>query len=208
MGIGAVIFDLDGTITQPYFDFDAIRAQIGLPMDSGPVLESMAKMKLAERARAERILHYHEQKAVEVSQLNPGARETVEALRQLGIRVGVLTRNRKANAVAVARKHSLQFDAIVGREDGPVKPDAYGVLALCERFQVQPAEAMVVGDYLFDMLCAKAAGAVAVLLLHGEKNRHFAEYADYCIDRIEEVLDIIEGRSKGSQQSSGAAVNE
>jgi len=39
MPIKAVIFDLDGTITQPYFDFDAIREEIGLPRDSGPILE-------------------------------------------------------------------------------------------------------------------------------------------------------------------------
>jgi len=28
MPIKAVIFDLDGTITEPYFDFDAIREEI------------------------------------------------------------------------------------------------------------------------------------------------------------------------------------
>ena len=44
MSIKAVIFDLDGTITQPYFDFDAIRQEIGLAKDSGPLLESMEKM--------------------------------------------------------------------------------------------------------------------------------------------------------------------
>ena len=41
MPIRAVIFDLDGTITQPFFDFDAIREEMGLNKDSGPVLEQM-----------------------------------------------------------------------------------------------------------------------------------------------------------------------
>jgi len=43
MPIKAVIFDLDGTITRPYFDFDAIREEMGLDRNSGPVLEAMEK---------------------------------------------------------------------------------------------------------------------------------------------------------------------
>ena len=44
MSIKAVIFDLDGTITEPYFDFDAIRDEMGLDRNSGPVLETMQRM--------------------------------------------------------------------------------------------------------------------------------------------------------------------
>ena len=128
MAIKAVIFDLDGTITQPFFDFDAIRQEMGLDKDAGPVWEAMAQMGPQERRRAQRILDSYEQRAVTVSQLNPGARETLDALRNASIFIGVLTRNRRSNVLEVARKHDLQFDAIVDREDGPVKPDAFGVL--------------------------------------------------------------------------------
>ena len=72
MSIKAIIFDLDGTITQPYFDFDAIREEIGLDRNSGPVLEQMLKMNPDQRKHAEQILHIHEQKAVTESSLNPG----------------------------------------------------------------------------------------------------------------------------------------
>ncbi len=47
-----------------------------------------------------------------------------------------MTRNKKDNAFAVAEKHGLKFDAVVGREEGPVKPDAFGVLYLCEQFGI------------------------------------------------------------------------
>ena len=191
MSIKAVIFDLDGTITQPYFDFDAIREEIGLAKDSGPILESMEKMTLRERRRAEEILHRHEEKAVAESELNAGARETLSALRQAGIHVGVLTRNKRSNALAIARKHNLKFDAIVDREDGPVKPDSFGVLRLCSQFGVEPRDALVVGDYLFDLLCAKAAGAVAVLLANHHQAGEFAEHADFCIENLSRILQII-----------------
>ena len=194
MSIKAVIFDLDGTITQPYFDFDAIREEMGLARDSGPVLEAMEKMTAAQRRRAEEILHFHEQKAVVESALNAGAKETLTALRKAGIHIGILTRNRRSNALAIAHKHNLRFDTIVDREDGPVKPDAFGVLRICEQFGVRPEETLLVGDYLFDLLCAKAAGAIAVLLANSKQAEGFAEHADFCIETIDQILEIIEDK--------------
>jgi len=195
MSIKAVIFDLDGTITQPYFDFDAIREEMGLERNSGPVLESMEKMTAQQREEAEKILHYHEQKAVTESTLNAGAKQTLSELRAAGIHIGVLTRNRRNNALAIARKHNLRFDAVVGREDGPVKPDAFGVLQLCRQFGVEPEETLLVGDYLFDLLCAKAAGAVAVLLTNHDQADEFAEHADFCVENMNRILEIIENKN-------------
>ena len=191
MSIKAVIFDLDGTLTEPFFDFDAIRQEMGLDSDAGPVLEAMESMKPDERKRAEEILHFHELRAVEESKLNPGAKKTLDSLRDEGIFIGVLTRNRRENADAVARKHKLEFDGIVDREDGPAKPDAFGVLKLCRQFGVSPGESLVVGDYLFDLLCAKAAGAVAVLLANHERADEFAEHADFNIESIEQILQLV-----------------
>jgi HAD superfamily hydrolase (TIGR01509 family) len=205
MTIKAVIFDLDGTITQPYFDFDAIREEIGLRRDGGPVLEAMRSMTAAQRQQAEAILHHHEEEAVAASQLNSGAKETIDELRRRGIRVAVLTRNRKANAEAVAAKHDLRFDAILGREDGPVKPDAFGVEHLCRRFDVEPADTMLVGDYLFDLLCARSAGAVAVLITNRQQNGDFADHADFQIDELGELLGIIDERSEGRPSTEETA---
>lgn len=195
MSIKAVIFDLDGTITQPYFDFDVIREEMGLDRNSGPVLESMQKMSPQQRRNAEQILHFHEERAVTKSRLNPGAKKTLSQLRKDGIHIGVLTRNKRSNALAIARKHGLKFDAIVDREDGPVKPDAFGVLKICDQFDVKPRETLVVGDYLFDILSAKAAGAVAVLLANHERSVEFAEQAEYTIDKIGKILQIIEEKN-------------
>ncbi len=195
MQIKAVIFDLDGTITQPFFDFDNIREEIGLARDSGPLLESMEKMTSQQRENADKILHYHEQKAVTESKLNANAKQTLSALRSAGINIGILTRNKRENALAVAKKHELEFDTVIGREDGPVKPDAFGVLRICEQFDVEPKETMLVGDYLFDLLSAKAAGAVAVLLANHSQADEFAEHADFCVEDISRILEIINGKS-------------
>ncbi len=195
MSIKAVIFDLDGTITQPYFDFDAIREEMGLDRNSGPVLESIEKMSSQQREQAEKILHSHEQRAVIESKLNAGAKETLESLRKEGIYIGILTRNKRDNAFAIAEKHGLKFDAVVGREDGPVKPNAFGVLKICQQFNVEPQETLLVGDYLFDLLCAKSAGAGAVLLTNNNQAEDFAEHADFCIEKIDQVIQIIKDKN-------------
>jgi len=195
MPIKAVIFDLDGTITQPYFDFDVIREEMGLDRNSGPVLESMQKMTPQERKRAEELLYRHESRAVAESTLNDGAKETLTTLRKNGIHIGILTRNKRSNAQAIARKHGLKFDAIVDREDGPVKPDAFGVLRLCQHFGVKPRETLLIGDYLFDLLCAKAAGAFSVLLANHDKADEFIEHADFTIESINQILHIIEEKN-------------
>jgi HAD superfamily hydrolase (TIGR01509 family) len=196
MPVKAVIFDLDGTITEPFFDFDAMRVEMGLSTDAGPVLEEMAKMRPDQRKQAEQILAHHEQKAVIESKLNAGAERTLNKLRKKGIKIGILTRNTKANVFAVAQKHGIGFDAVVGREDGPVKPDAFGILKLCDIFGVMPSQTLVVGDYLFDLLCAKAAGAVAVLLTNRKDADKFFQYADFMIARLDEILDVIKSRKK------------
>jgi HAD superfamily hydrolase (TIGR01509 family) len=194
MKIKAVIFDLDGTITQPFFDFDAIRKEMGYAPDAGPILELMEKMTQQKRDEADRILREHEDKAVVESTLNPGAKETLEELRRRGILIGILTRNKKENAFAVADKHGLKFDAVVGRDEGPVKPDAFGVLYLCEKFGIKPQESLVVGDYLFDLLCARAAKAISVLLKNHHKADEFAKHADFVIENIADMLKIIDDR--------------
>jgi len=192
MSIKAVIFDLDGTITQPYFDFDAIREEMGLDRNSGPVLEQMGKMSSEQRKQAEQVLYIHEQKAVAESKLNPGTEQTLAALRKAGIFIGVLTRNKRSNALAIARKHNLRLDIVVGREEGPIKPDAFGVKQICKQLGIEPAETILVGDYLFDLLSAKAAGAIAVLLANHKQAGQFAKYADYTIENIPRILEIID----------------
>ena len=193
--IDTIIFDLDGTITEPFFDFDAIRRDMGLAPDAGPILELMETMPDDEKRRVAAILSKHEKLGIAQSKLNTGAEQTLRILRDRGINIAILTRNSTANAAAVLDKHGLTFDHIVSRDDGPVKPDPFGVNLLCEKFSTTPQRTLVVGDFLYDLLSAKAAGATAVLIKTHKDADDFSTHADISIDSLTELLDIIEQRN-------------
>jgi phosphoglycolate phosphatase len=189
MKVSAVIFDLDGTLTQPYFDFDKIRKEIGIP--GGPILEAIEAMAPAQKRQAEEILHRHERLAAENSRLNAHVHKVLAGLRGEGLALGLVTRNQRACVAYVCQRHDLVFDAIVTREDGPVKPDPFPVRRVCEIMGVQPAESVVVGDYLFDLISANRAGAASVLLSTSQNYKDYAHEADYVIHGIDELPGVI-----------------
>jgi HAD superfamily hydrolase (TIGR01509 family) len=192
MKVQAVIFDLDGTLTQPMLDFDLIRSEMGLDSCSIGILEAMEQMSEDRRRQAQAVLDRHEQLAAIHSALNDGVHDLFEHLRREKIAIGLLTRNTRQNALHVAQQHNLSFDAIVDRSDGPAKPDGFGVLKLCEAFGVTPGETLVVGDFLHDLVSARNAGAPAVLMKTHPKADEFEHYANYSINRLDELIDLIQ----------------
>lgn len=192
MKVKAVIFDLDGTLTQPMLDFDLIRSEMGLGSRSIGILEAMEQMPQDERIKAQAVLDKHEQMAAIHSELNDGVHDLFEHLRREKIAIGLLTRNTRQNVMHVAEQHHLTFDAIVDRSDGPAKPDGFGVLKLCDTFGVRPEEMLVVGDFLHDLVSACNAGAPAVLMRTHPKAVDFEHHADYTIDRLSELIDLIQ----------------
>jgi len=159
----AVIFDLDGTLTEPLLDFDAMRAEIGLP--PGPILEQLEHADAATRARADEILRRHERDAIARATLADGCAELLAHLAARGIPTAILTRNVREVVDAFVRTFGFVFAAIYTREDGPPKPSPAGVLALCAAMGAAPADTLVVGDYKFDILAGRDAGCATALVL-------------------------------------------
>ena len=192
MAIEAVIFDLDGTITRPFLDFDRIRAEMGLARDAGPILEALKSVPEPERLRCLELLRLRETEAVDKSCLNPAARDTLAALKTQGIPVAILTRNTQDNARRVLDKHHLTVDLVLGREQGPMKPDPRGVFTICRELKSEPKKTLFVGDYLHDMLCAVAAGAIPVLLTSHRNADAFRRHAAFVIESLGEIVQIVE----------------
>src|SRR5689334_14659110 len=145
----AVLFDMDGTVTEPMLDFPKIKAEMGI--GTRPILEALAEMEGEVRAAAEAVLLRHEQCAAEGSRLNPGCREVLEWLRGRDIRTALITRNSRLSVDTVLFRHILRFDAHITRDDAPPKPDPAPLRLACERLGVSAAEAWMVGDGQYDV---------------------------------------------------------
>ncbi|TBU91000.1 HAD family hydrolase [Stutzerimonas kirkiae] len=158
---------MDGTLTVAVHDFAAIRRGLEIP-ESDDILQHLAALPMAEAARKRAWLHEHERELARAARPAPGAYALLDTLHRRGDRLGILTRN--AHDLALLTLGTLGmlafFDAsdILGRDEARPKPDPDGLLSLAGKWGVAPAELVMVGDYHFDLACARAAGARNVLV--------------------------------------------
>ena len=161
------VFDMDGTLTVAVHDFPAIKRALDIPPDDD-ILHHLAVLPADEAASKRAWLLEHERELAYAATAAAGARELLHALRERGCRLGVLTRNAHELALvtlqAVGMGDYFASDDILGRDEAPPKPDPGGLLHLADRWSVAPSELVMVGDYRFDLECAKAAGARSVLV--------------------------------------------
>jgi len=161
------VFDMDGTLTIAVHDFPAIKRALDIPPDDD-ILHHLAALPADEAAGKRAWLLEHERELAYAATAAAGARELLHALRERGCRLGVLTRNAHELALvtlqAVGMGDYFASDDILGRDEAPPKPDPGGLLHLADRWSVAPSELVMVGDYRFDLECAKAAGARSVLV--------------------------------------------
>ena len=161
------VFDMDGTLTVAVHDFEAIKRALEIPLDKD-ILGHLAALPAAEAAAKHAWLLEHERELAAASQPAPGALELVRELRARDCRLGILTRN--AHPLALLTLQAIGLDDcfavadVLGRDEAIPNPDPAGLLHLAERWQVAPQQLVMVGDYRYDLECARAAGAHGVLV--------------------------------------------
>ncbi|MGE8500188.1 MAG: HAD family hydrolase [Pseudomonas sp.] len=161
------VFDMDGTLTLAVHDFEAIKRALDIPL-TADILHHLAALPADEAAAKHAWLMEHERELALAARPAPGAVQLVRELRERGCRLGVLTRNAHCLALltleAIGLDDCFAVDDVLGRDEAPPKPHPGGLLHLAERWQVAPATLVMVGDYRYDLDCARAAGATSVLV--------------------------------------------
>lgn len=184
------IFDLDGTLTVAVHDFEAIRRSLGLPAGE-PILEAIAALPACERPGLYRRLDALELELARAARPQPGAHALLEALRARGARLGILTRNSHANALATLDAAGLggffEPARVLCRQSAAPKPDPDGVVRLLGAWGAAAHTGVMVGDYLFDLLAGRAAG-VATVYLDPSGAFPFREHADRSVRSLAELL--------------------
>jgi hydrogenase expression/formation protein HypE len=196
--IRGVLFDFDGTLTYPgAIDFDAIKEELCCPADM-PILEYLETVSLTEQAPLVAILEAREEAAAQASLPNTGAEKCLSELKAKGLPLGIITRNSMHSVCAALEKFNRitiqDFAAVITREKSLPKPHPDGVYQAAEHMGISPSELMVVGDFRFDVLAGKAAGALTVLLQNSEKSLMSPgdPQPDYTVRHLEEILGIIQ----------------
>ncbi|MFO0936181.1 MAG: HAD-IA family hydrolase [Gemmataceae bacterium] len=208
MPIRAALFDFDGTLADSFAAIAAstnhTRTTYGLPSLTEAEIRSHVGHGLAHLLKdlvptapsVEQAIKtyrdHHETIAIQQTKLLPGVRETIDALHEHGIRLGVCSN--KAVHFTKALTASLfpkgEFKVVMGPEDvARPKPDPAMLLVACERLGVQIAETVYVGDMSVDVLTGKAAGITTWLVPGGAG--HWDEAVAAAPDRILKSFDEV-----------------
>jgi HAD superfamily hydrolase (TIGR01509 family) len=191
MNIGAVAFDLDGTIIRTSVAFSPFRKRIGCI--EGDVLNYINSRGKEEREVLYSILDEYELCIQNDCTLNNGFEELIDFLTINKIKTGIITRSTKRHAIAVADKLSIPISTIIGRDTTTPKPSGEPLQLFSSMLNVPLSRMLFVGDFMWDILAGKNAGVKTVFLVK-DVVPEFASQADYIIHNLREVIDIIENK--------------
>lgn len=192
------IFDMDGTLTVPAHDFDGIRRILGVPA-GGDILKHLAGLPEDEAHRLRDQLDEIEIDLAKQALPMEHIRTFLEMLHQSGVQMGILTRNNLKNSLttlqAIGFESFFNKDYIMGRDDAKPKPDPEGILKLLARWKAEPTEAVMVGDFYYDLQCGRNAGTATI---HFDQTGSFPwpEQTDIKITSFGELVDSFSSISK------------
>lgn len=183
------VFDMDGTLTIAVHDFAAIRRALEIPPEAD-ILQHLAALPAEVAAPKRAWLLEHERELAYAARPASGALELVNTLCARGCRLGLLTRNAHELALltlqAIGLGDCFSSADILGRDEAPPKPHPGGLLQLAATWGVAPSQLVMVGDFRFDLECARAAGARSVLV--NQPENLWPELADWHAQDCFELL--------------------
>jgi pyrophosphatase PpaX len=144
---------------------------------------------------------YHYDNFTELIEIFPGILELLKELKRRGFKTGIVTSRLRHTTEIGLKKYNMEqyFDAIVTCDDTDKhKPDPEPVNIALAKIGSKPEEAVMIGDSMFDIICAKNAGVKAALvswaLAVSEEDKSGENAPDYILEKAEDLLDILEGR--------------
>ncbi len=218
MVLKAVIFDLDGTLINSAIPFEKMKLKIikyleEVGVTTGLLNKKMLNFEITRRAiddlknkgfsqqyiretlcEVSRIMNEVELESLDGASLILGAAETLKALKERGLKLGLMTRSCREYAEKILERFNIRkyFDAVIARDDveNP-KPDPAHAMRLLDLLDVSAEEALFIGDHWSDAECAKRSGLKFVLFSREEDNLQLPISDVLKVREMKEILRII-----------------
>ncbi len=214
MKYGAIIFDLDGTLTDTLEDLknsvNYALGEFGFPKRTLDEVRSFVgngvrrliclsvpdgtSEEITEQCLHEFKEHYKNNSLIKTKPYD-GIIPMLESLKKQGIKIAVVTNKMQEAAVDIVR---IFFDGLVevavGQIDGVAqKPQPDGIYLALEKLGVPKEKAVYVGDSEVDCITAKNAGVPCIGVTWGFRERAVLTEngADFIIDVPNQIFDCI-----------------
>ena len=216
-GIKAVGFDLDGTFMRTRVDYAKLNAadrdvclSHGIPFDEIDFGDSPKRPRapirrwLEDNGRVDEFRQVSEDidraftkcecEFVSEAVPYPGSAECLEAIRDAGFRVGILTRGSLEYARRALGPLFDGFDVVMGRDHSSydnAKPSPVAMREFAEELGVEPGEIIYVGDNVTDWQSANGAGAFFIGVRTGSGSDELWNDCDPDIPVIDHAGDVV-----------------
>lgn len=175
-----IIFDCDGTlvnsVAKAFESFHYALAQMGEKPRSSAEIERyfgagadriLTRILGDEQRGLEAFQHYidHQTELAHQTELHQGIRELLAVLAEAGVPLAVVTGRHARDLDVLLAPHKLSdyFVTLVADNQIPhSKPAPDGVLMAAKRMGLLPENTFYIGDAVYDIRAARAAGSVAV----------------------------------------------
>ncbi len=187
------IFDLDGTLTIAVHDFNAIREELGIP-EGQPIIKTLESLPLKESRNKKKKLQEIEEKLALNASPAPGVEKLLETLNSQNYFFGILTLNTRENAwitlKALGLSEYFTKESVIGRWCAEPKPSPNGIKKLLNHWNVYANDALIVGDYLYDLQVGRAA-EIATVHVDPSGNFEWPELADISVCSLNELTEML-----------------
>ncbi|NMM64856.1 pyrophosphatase PpaX [Clostridium sp. P21] len=207
--IKAVLFDLDGTLIntndliiksfkyafKKHFNKDISREEV-VKTFGEPLRDAMVRY---DKDNADLLLKlfrsFNESNHDELASKFKGVEQGLKGLKDMGMKLAIVTSKRRNMALRSLKLIEVfeYMDVIVCPEDTEKhKPLGDPALKACEKLNVLPEEALMVGDSHNDLLCGKNAGCKTCLVKYTALSlKELMKYdPDYVIDSVEDLIEV------------------
>ncbi|NLT25593.1 MAG: HAD-IA family hydrolase [Microbacteriaceae bacterium] len=222
MGIRHLIWDMGGTLIDTYPAVDrmivAVAERHGARVEPDEVARATRTTSIADTMTAIAARHgierdefdraYDELRASWRDDAPPamaGAREAIAAVRAAGGKSIVVTHRDRASAETLLAATGLEVDGLISVDDGhPRKPDPGMFRLALERYDLDPAESLAVGDRGIDLAGAARAGVAGVLFAPIDGVEQEVPDGTARIARLAELVGMLDTGSERARMLAGA----